>query len=49
MLKSGRDILCGGNGNRIIIGAGTSIQSAHINAQEVGVYIILGEKCMLSA
>lgn len=44
----GGDILCEGNGNRIIIGAGTSIQSAHINAQENGVQITLGEKCMLS-
>ena len=44
----GGDILCEGNGNRIIIGAGTSIQSAHINAQENDVHITLGEKCMLS-
>ena len=42
------DILCEGNGNQIVIGDNTSIQSAHINAQEDGSKILIGKDCMLS-
>lgn len=42
------DILCEGNNIRITIGNNTSIQSAHINAQENNSQIIIGDNCMIS-
>ena len=42
------DILCEGNNVHIIIGKNTTIQSAHINAQEDNSEIVIGENCMFS-
>lgn len=45
----GGNICCDGDNHKIIIGKNTTIQSAHINAQEDGTNIIIGEDCMFSA
>lgn len=42
------DILCEGNNVHIVIGKNTTIQSAHINAQEDNSEIVIGENCMFS-
>lgn len=42
------DILMVGNNCKLIIGYGTSIQSAHINVQEDNSSIVIGENCMFS-
>lgn len=42
------DILCEGNNVHIVIGKNTTIQSAHINAQEDDSRLLIGENCMFS-
>lgn len=42
------DILCEGNNVHIVIGKNTTIQSAHINAQEDNSEIVIGQNCMFS-